>query len=172
MLAAKSAKIDFWGPTAHALHLALVQFWPLWLLIGLVGLGKAFLWLLEQRRISRSGIEEIDHMDGHTFERRMQVLFRDLGYRVQRTGKCGDYGADLVVELDGDKTVVQAKRWTKTVGVKAVQEAVAAKPMYGCDQALVVTNSHFSKEARRLAEANKVALWDRDRLIRQLLTTE
>src|SRR4051812_19552334 len=124
MLAA--AQIDVRGSLLHTAHILAVKLWPLWLLVALVAAAKTLIWLREQRRISRSGIEEIDQMDGHTFEQRMQVLFRDLGYRVQRTRRRGDYGADLVIELDGAKTVVQAKRWTKTVGVKAVQEAVAA----------------------------------------------
>lgn len=61
------------------------------------------------------------------------------------------------------------KRWTKNVGDKAVQEAVAAKPMYRCDRAMVVTNRYFTGQAKRLAQANDVALWDRDDLVRELV---
>jgi restriction system protein len=68
--------------------------------------------------------------------------------------------------------VVQAKRWTKRVGVKAVQEAVAAKAMYRCTRAMVVTNSFFTDPAKRLAHENGVELWDRDRLIEALLRVD
>ena len=34
----------------------------------------------------------------------------------------GDYGADLVLDNKKGRTVVQAKRYSKPVGVKAVQE--------------------------------------------------
>ncbi len=84
----------------------------------------------------------------------------------KKTRAHGDYGADLVLEKDGVRTVVQAKRWTKNVGVKAIQEAVAAKPIYRCEHAMVVTNRYFTEQARRLAKANGVRLWNRDELVR------
>jgi restriction system protein len=108
-------------------------------------------------------------MDGRTFEVFLSTLFRHLGYSVEVTKYRGDYGADLVVKKGGRKTAVQAKRWKKRVGLKAVQEAVAAKAMYGCEGALVVANREFTQQARRLARANKVELWDREVLVAKLL---
>ena len=55
---------------------------------------------------------------------------------------------------DGVKTDVQAKRHTKPVGIKAVQEVVAAKGMYRCTEAMVVTNSTFTQPAMELARTN------------------
>jgi restriction system protein len=153
-------------PLASGLMHSLLAFWPLWLLVGLVGLTKLGYQLYRLRRLSRSGIAEIDTMDGRTFEVFLSTLFRRLGYSVEVTKYRGDYGADLVVKRAGRKTVVQAKRWKKRVGLKAVQEAVAAKAMYGCDAALVVANREFTQQARRL---NKVELWDREALVGKLL---
>src|SRR5206468_344452 len=87
------------------------------------------------------------------------------------TGRHGDYGAVLVVTQNRERIVVQAKRWTKNVGVGAVQEAVAAKGYYRCDAALVVTNRGFSAQAKTLAQANKVELWGRDELVAKLLAS-
>lgn len=109
-------------------------------------------------------------MDGKAFEEYLEVLFGKLGYKVERTRYVGDYGADLITQKDGVKTVIQAKRYGKAVGIKAVQEAVAAKGMYGCTEAMVVTNSTFTRAAAELARANRVALWDRDRLVETLLS--
>jgi restriction system protein len=169
--AANTPKPDLFGPLLHGVALALTTFWWFWLLVAAVGAVRLMLWVAEQRRIARSGIAEIDLMTGVEFEQRLAFLFRELGYRVEQTRARGDYGADLVVARDGIKTVIQAKRWTKRVGVKAVQEAVAAKPVYGCERAMVVTNSRFTAQARTLADANQVALWDRDELVRQLAAT-
>ncbi len=47
----------------------------------------------------------------------------------------------------------------------AVQEAVAARPMYACDRAMVVTNRHFTQQAMQLAGANDVARWSRNDLV-------
>jgi restriction system protein len=169
--AANTPKPDLFGPLLHGVGLALTTFWWFWLLVAAVGAVRVTLWIAEQRRIARSGIAEIDAMTGGQFEQRLAFLFRELGYRVEQTRARGDYGADLVVARDGIKTVVQAKRWTTRVGVKAVQEAVAAKPMYGCERAMVVTNSRFTAQARTLADANAVELWDRDELVGRLAAT-
>jgi restriction system protein len=145
------------------------QFWWVVVLVGAVALGRGIKWVIDQRRLVRSGIDEIDRMDGISFERRLDYLFAALGYRVEQTRVCGDYGADLVLEKDAVRSVVQAKCWKKNVGVKAVQEVVAAKPMYRCTRAIAVTNRYFTQEAQRLARANEVELWNRDDLIRALL---
>jgi len=123
----------------------------------------------ERRRLSGIGISDVDSLDGKRFEVYLEVRFRERGYRVERTPYQGDWGADLILEKDGTRTAVQAKRWKKNVGVGAVQEATAAKGKYRCDRATVVTNSRFTKAARELAAANTVELWDRDKLIRELM---
>src|SRR6266545_773584 len=160
------------GPQlTHALLVFVTHFWWLILLLVAIAAVRGVAWLVAERRLACSGIREIDEMDGITFERRMAVLFRNLGYRVARTQARGDYGADLVLEKDGVRAIVQAKRWTKNVGVKAIQEAVAAKPMYHCSRAIVVTNRYFTEQAKRLAKANDVGLWDRNDLVRALTRT-
>jgi restriction system protein len=163
---------DLVGPLLHMLGHVAVALWWVWAIVAVVGLVKVAWAIRDERRVAASGIEEIDRMDGITFERRMASLFRGHGYSVERTRARGDYGADLVVERAGVRTVVQAKRWTKRVGVKAVQEAVAAKAMYSCTEAMVVTNSTFTEQARTLARANQVALWDRDRLVLELVEAQ
>jgi len=145
------------------------HFWWLILIVAAILAARGIAWLVRERRLARSGITAIDRMDGITFERRLAHLFASRGFRVEQTGARGDYGADLVLEKDGARTVVQAKRWKKNVGVKAVQEAVAAKPMYRCDYSMVVTNRYFTQQAIRLARANGVRLWNRDDLVRALL---
>jgi restriction system protein len=55
------------------------------------------------------------------------------------------------------------------VGIKAVQEAVASKGYYSCDKAMVVTNSYFTNQTKTLASRNKVQLWDRKMLVKNLL---
>lgn len=148
------------------------HFWWLILIVAAAGAARGIAWLLAERRLSRSGIDEIDAMGGVVFERRLAHLFSSLGYRVEQTRALGDFGADLILERDGVRTVVQAKRWKKNVGIKAVQEAVASKPMYRCDRAMVVTNRYFTPSAKRLAKANHVTLWNRDDLIRALLRSD
>jgi restriction system protein len=123
-----------------------------------------------KQRLVKSGIATIDRMDGRTFEQYLELLFRKLGYEVKLTRYVGDYGADLIITRDGVKTAIQAKRHTNPVGIKAVQEVVAAKGMYNCTKAMVVTNSTFTQPAMELARSNGVILYGRARLIEAILS--
>jgi restriction system protein len=160
---------DLVKPVAHGLEHTFVKFWPLWLLLLAIALAKLAWRGYQLRRLSKSGIADIDGMTGHKFEDYLSTLFCRLGYRVELTSRHGDYGADLVVTKGKTRTAVQAKRWSKRIGVKAVQEAVASKGMYGCDAALVVANREFTQQAQKLARANKVELWGRAVLVEKLL---
>lgn len=113
----------------------------------------------------RSGIKEIDMMSGYEFEEYLKALFKRLGYKAVVTKKSGDYGADLV--LKGRKRiVVQAKRYRKknNVGINAVREVYGAKAYYEADEAWVVTNSYYTRQANELARKCNVKLLNRDEL--------
>jgi restriction system protein len=151
---------------------ALVTVWIVPVALGALAIAAIVIGIAKRvwrhRRFVSSGMADIDQFGGETFEQYLQVLFTKLGYRVERTKFRGDYGGDLVLRKDGVRTVVQAKRWAKSVGVKAVQEAVAAKGYYDCSEAMVVTNSTFTRQAAHLARKNGVVLWDRDVLMSKL----
>jgi restriction system protein len=125
--------------------------------------------LLREQKLRKSGILEIDHMPGRTFEEYLQVLLKMRGYSVVLTPASGDYGADLVLTANGKKIVVQAKRYKKKVGVKAVQEVVSAKGHYLADECWVITNSYFTEQAKKLAQSNQVILIDRKKLMNWML---
>jgi restriction system protein len=157
----------------HPLINGLLQFWPLLLLIAAVAALRLASDIYKARRLRRAGILDIDRMDGTTFEHRLKALFLSLGYRAEVVGSArGDYGGDLVIAKDGQRSVVQAKCWKKNVGVKAVQEVVAARGYYKVDSAFVVTNRHFTQQARELAKRNDVKLWGRTELTDALLRAQ
>jgi restriction system protein len=117
---------------------------------------------VESERITKLRIEkascrsysakDIDSMDGIQFEYYLMELYLSRGYGVEVTNASGDYGADLLLHKDGKKNVVQAKRYSKDVGIKAVQEVLGAKSYYQADEAWVVSNSYFTKAANDLAQ--------------------
>jgi restriction system protein len=122
-----------------------------------------------KNKVNASGILEIDKMTGIQFEEFLMIRYQSMGYEVRDTPKSGDFGADLLLQKDSKKIVVQAKRYTKSVGIKAVQEVTSAKPYYRADEAWVITNSYFTKAAVKLAFSNNVKLIDREQLM-DLLT--
>jgi restriction system protein len=123
-----------------------------------------------RQRLRESGISEIDAMDGIQFEYYLKELYSSNGYKVEITTASGDYGGDLILWKENRKMVIQAKRYSKDVGIKAVQEVMGAKAYYSADEAWVVTNSHFTKAATELAKKSNVILIDREQLIDLILT--
>jgi restriction system protein len=118
-----------------------------------------------RERIKMSGIQDIDKMKGIEFEHYLKELFRSQGFKVDVTSASGDYGADLVIKKDSKKIVVQAKRYSKSVGVKAIQEVKTSQNHYGANECWVVTNHYFTAPAKTLAQSNNVKLIDREALI-------
>ncbi len=107
---------------------------------------------------------QVDAMGGYDFEKFLVELFQTAGYDIEETKLSGDQGADLFVTRFGKKIVIQAKNYSGTVGNSAIQEAIAAKNFYGCDEAMVVTNSSFTRSAIELANAVTVRLIGRREL--------
>ena len=120
-------------------------------------------------KLRKAGMKEIDQMTGEEFELFLGELFKKRGFKITYTSISGDYGADLILRDGDEKIAVQAKRYSGNVGVKAVQEIIGAVKMYDADEAWVVTNSYFTKQAIKLAEINEVYLIDRDELIDMIL---
>lgn len=115
------------------------------------------------------GIEETDGMDGHDFEYWCADLLRQAGYQnVEVTRGSGDQGVDITAEKGGVHYAVQCKCYASPLGNKPVQEVFAGKEMYGCQVAVVMTNSTFTDGARELAEKTRVLLWDRGSLAEML----
>ncbi|MGG0939229.1 restriction endonuclease [Brevibacillus centrosporus] len=123
----------------------------------------------KQEMLKRSGITEIDKMDGKQFEHYLLLLFKSHGYSVSSTKTTGDFGGDLILQKNGKKIVVQAKRHGKNVGIEAVQQAQAAIAYYKADEAWVVSNRNYTKAAQSLAAANQVRLIDREELMEKIL---
>lgn len=116
----------------------------------------------------KRALQKIDAMNGFEFEEYSKIFFTSKGFEVSVTQKSGDYGADLIIEKDGIKWAVQAKRYSHKVSPKAIQEVVSSKAYYACEKACVITNSYFTQAAQKLAQANGVILIDRDEWVRFL----
>lgn len=112
--------------------------------------------------MKRPGIKDIDRMDGYQFEEYLKVLFKALGYRLIVMKKSGDFGADVVLK-GKNKIVIQAKRYgyKHNVSLDVVREVFAAKYYYKVDEAWVVTNWFYTKQAKELVKACDVKLFNR-----------
>lgn len=114
--------------------------------------------------IPKYSIEDLDVMNGFEFESFLIKLFSNMGYKVEQTKLSGDQGADLIIERNKNKTVVQAKCYSGKISNKAVQEVVASIKYYKASDGIIVTNSYFTPSAIKLADSNQVRLIDRNKL--------
>ena len=140
------------------------RYWPV--VAGAAAiLVAARLAVAARRRRVRRSLAEVDALTGPAFEAFLARLFERLGFRVERVGAGGgDFGADLVLERDGVRVAVQAKNYhSARVGNDAVQQAIAGASYYGCERAMVVTNSTYTRAARLQAAGSSlpVVLWGR-----------
>jgi len=97
-------------------------------------------------------------LSGTEFELLLVRLFESMGFIVEHCGKVGDQGGDLVINKDGKRILIQAKRYTNSIGNGAVQEAVAAKKYYDCSKSVLIGSASFTSGAIELAKVNNVRL--------------
>jgi len=122
-----------------------------------------------QRRIAEVArrartTEAIDYMTGLEFEKFMAEFLAMQGYRVEVTKASGDQGVDLLLTEGRHRTAVQLKRYSRPLGNKPVQEALAGMIHYKCDRAWVIATSSFTRGAVELARSTGVRLIDGDEL--------
>lgn len=109
-----------------------------------------------------------DKMNGYEFEEYAARYLKRNGYsKITVTKASRDFGVDLIAKKHRTTYAVQCKLYQGKVGNSAVQEAVAGKSYYDCDEAMVITNSVFYPGAIALARANDVTLIDGTQLKRR-----
>lgn len=106
-----------------------------------------------------------DSMTGLQFESFCSFLLISNHFvHVETTQASGDHGIDILAEKDGITYAIQCKCYSNNVGNEAVQQALAGKNFYRKDIAVVLTNRHFTPQAKEEAAALGVKLWNREKL--------
>lgn len=105
----------------------------------------------------------VDAMNGADFEYWCAGLLKENGFQnVETTKGSNDQGVDLLAEKGGIKYAIQCKRYSSDLGNTPIQEVNAGKMFYRCHVGAVMTNRHFTRGAREMAEVTGTLLWDRD----------
>lgn len=95
----------------------------------------------------------IDSMDGYTFEKNCTATLIQGGFsNVRHTKLSGDFGVDILAEYDGKRIAIQCKRYSKPVGVKAVQEVLSGAQYYECEKAMIISNQTLTAQAVEMAQ--------------------
>lgn len=125
-------------------------------------------WLRRRRAAQLLGAE-LQALSPDAFEERVKLLLADLGWtQLQRRGGSGDRGVDLVGTVDGQRTIVQCKRYARSVPPAMVRDLVGARSIQRADRALLVTTGTFTPQGYAEASDQPVDLWDGAELARQV----
>lgn len=114
-------------------------------------------------------LDDVDRMDGYSFEVLCRLLWSKRGYRACLTPKGGgDGGVDVLALKAGEGELLQCKSsLSGEIGWDAVKEVTAGAVRYQRQFAstklrrVAVTNQRFSASARDQAQLNKVELVER-----------
>ncbi|HEY4160988.1 MAG TPA: restriction endonuclease [Candidatus Saccharimonadales bacterium] len=110
-------------------------------------------------------MSDVDNLSGLEFEDYVSGLLSAQGYVVRLT-PINDFGVDVIALRDNIRTAVQTKRYSKPVGLRAVQEVCGGMVQHHCTRTMVVTSNYFTPKAKQLAKTNGCRLVDRDELAR------
>ena len=111
-------------------------------------------------------ITDLIELSPREFEDFVVGIYRALGHRAKRTGSRGDHGIDIVVKTqDGEKWVVQCKRWRGKVGEPVIRDFYGVMHHEKADQGAVVTTGQFTAPARRWAKGKPLFLYDGQALL-------
>lgn len=125
------------------------------------------------------GLTEADNiaaMDWQDFEHLIRELFEkefaESGAEVKVTQASRDKGVDAVVfdpdPIRGGKTVIQAKRYTNTVGVSAVRDLYGTVLNEGAGKGILVTTSDYGPDAYDFAKDKPLVLINGNNLLHML----
>lgn len=125
----------------------------------------------ERKQKIASGMNNISEMTWIEFEKYLASIFRSAWYSIDMTPESWDQWADIIAEKNARRIVIQAKRYTGSVGNGAIQEVIWAIRYYDGTEWWVITNSIFTNSARELARVNHIILIDGESLedIRNLI---
>jgi restriction system protein len=118
----------------------------------------------QQYRLQKLAARNWKAMRGGDLEAFLGEVFSELRYSVERTGRAGDQGMDLIVKRDGHRVAVQVKGYVDSVPNTAIQEAFTGMHNYKCDGCAVITNSRFTSGGKNIAANVGCALIDENAL--------
>ncbi len=103
------------------------------------------------------------------FENMIAEYLRANGHQVQHIGAQGDHGIDLIVRAtNGEKWIVQCKRWRRRVGEPAVRDLYGALMHVKADRAMLFTTGTFTPAARQWASGKPIFFYDGETFLSEI----
>lgn len=131
---------------------------------------------LHRRRVrleDANTLEELLALSPEDFEWLVADLFRSYGHQVEVSGGNGDHGVDVVVQTaQGEKWIVQCKRYNGSVGEPVVRDLYGTMLHEEAQQAYLITTSSFTRQAQAWVLGKPIVLYDGENLIKLIRRTQ
>jgi len=168
---------DFWQKLSPDLQTIIIIVGPLTLL-ALIGCLTYYLWrrfrlrkqawqraMSNWRQSNKDGkvgeIHSAKFFSPAHLEKFSTELFKQMGYRVIHTGKCGDHGVDVhMINPNGQIELVQCKQWAKPVGEPEVRDLAGAMLHERAIQGFIIAPGGFTQSAKIWARGKNIILVD------------
>ena len=100
-------------------------------------------------------------------------MFERLKYSVRQTPYSNDVGLDAIITKDGDKFLVECKRYSESnkSGRPEIQKFHSAIVNDRAKGGFFVTTGNFSTSARKYAAKHNIELVDADELVKMMYAT-
>jgi restriction system protein len=124
--------------------------------------------LSAETNIASMSWEDFEHLVRELFEKEFQAR----GGEVKVTQASSDGGVDAIAfdpdPISGGKIVIQAKRYTKTVGVSAVRDLYGTVMNEGASKGILVTTADYGPDANKFAAGKPLTLLSGSHLLHLL----
>jgi restriction system protein len=121
--------------------------------------------LSEQTNLASMDWEDFEHLVAQLLE----WEFKNKGVEVGVTQASRDRGVDAILfnpdPMLGGKTVIQAKRYTRTVEVAAVRDLYGTVINEGANRGILITTSSFGPDSYEFAKDKPISLVDGQNLL-------
>lgn len=150
-------------------------FFGLGVVSGGIALGLWFHQLKKSRVRLRDArtLEDLLAMTPEAFEALIAKLFESYGHETQVAGGNGDHGVDVVVMTkEGEKWIVQCKRYSGSVGEPVVRDLYGTMLHEEAQQAYLITTGSFTRQAQEWVQEKPIVLYDGEGLVKLIRRTQ
>jgi hypothetical protein len=129
----------------------------------------------ETERLSRCllpDLDELRRLSPPRFEDEVARMFQRLGYAVQQTPYSNDQGRDAILHKNGEKYLVECKRYQGTVGRPEIQKFHSAIIFENAKRGFFVTTGDFTPGGAQYAKDLPIELINGTRLLHYIFDSK
>lgn len=134
--------------------------------VPILRLSKTDKRFVEPKQVETSQFTNLAEMNWEDFEHLVRQIFEwefsEEGSEIHITQASRDGGVDAIVfdpdPIRGGKIVIQAKRYTNTVGVSAVRDLYGTIINEGANKGILITTSDYGSDSYKFAQGKPITL--------------